>query len=340
MQPAIGLLVLGAAALLFRGQDARFKERVDVERVLLDARVLDGRGEPKLDLKPADFRVKVDGRPVPVESAFWVDATAPYAEGLSPEDAAPLRTDPAPPGRLIVFFFQKDLHPSRTPGLIRMIREASRLLDTLPARDRVAVASFDSHLKLWADFTEDRASVRRGIEHSILFEDRPPEILEGPFPSLAASFDPTAARQAATAETGLLVLAQALETLPGAKTMVFFGWGLGRMSGPLGVSMEPDYGPAAAALLASRTAVFSLDLTNADHHSLEVGLKQVALDTGGFYARTHESATSAITRLRQALQGHYVLVFERPPLPRGVHRVQVDLVGTSGEVLVKREYVD
>ena len=119
--------------------------------------------------------------------------------------------------------------------------------------------------------------------------------------------------------------------------MVFFGWGLGRMS-PLGVRMEHDYGPAAAALLESRTTVFSLDVTDADYHSLEVGLQQVADDTGGFYARTHDSAAGAMKRLRLALLGHYVLVFERPPLPRGAHRVQVDLVGMSGEVLAKRAY--
>jgi VWFA-related protein len=340
MPPAISFLALGAAALLLRAQDPRFKERVDVERVLLDARVLDSNGEPRRDLKPADFRVKVDGRLVPVESAYWVDAATPFAEGLTPEEAAMVGAQPVPPGRLIVFFFQKDLHPSRTLGLMRMVHEASRMLDTLYPGDRVAVASFDSHLKLWTDFTEDRESVRRGIEHSVLFEDRAPSIAEGPFPSLAAAFDPIAARRAATAEKGLLVLAEALRELPGAKSMVFFGWGLGRMSGSLGVRMEADYGPAASMLLESRTTVFSLDVTNADYHSLEVGLKKVARDTGGFYARTHEFPTSAMKRLRRALLGHYVLVFERPPLPRGEHRVQVDLVGVSGEVLARPHYVD
>jgi VWFA-related protein len=340
MTTAIPLLVLGALAL--NVQDPRFKDRVDVERVLLDvdARVLDLHGGARPDLKPADFRVKVDGRLVPVESVHWIDAALPYAEGVPPAEAAAVGAVPVPPGRLIVFFFQKDLHPSRTPGLLRMIHEASRMLDTLKSGDRVAVASFDSHLKLWTDFTEDRESLRRGIEHSVLFEDRAPEIVEGPFPSLAATFDPTAARHAGTAEKGLLVLAEALRALPGAKSMVFFGWGLGRMSGSLGVRMEADYGPAAAALLDSRTTVFSLDVTNADHHSLDVGLKKVARDTGGFYARTHDFPTSAMNRLRHALLGHYVLVFERPALPRGTHRVEVDLVGLSGEVLARPLYVD
>jgi hypothetical protein len=45
-------------------------------------------------------------------------------------------------------------------------------------------------------------------------------------------------------------------------------------------------------------------------------------------------------RLGRALMGHYVLVFERPPLPRGSHRVEVDLVGVPGEVFAKSQYVD
>jgi VWFA-related protein len=339
MPSSLGLLALGAAGLLLRGQDPQFKERVDVERVLIDARVLDGVAEPRRDLKPADFRVKVDGRTVPVESVHWGDAATAYAEGLPPEYASSVGASEVPRGRLIVFFFQKDLDGSRAPGLMRMIHEAWRMLDTLHPGDLVAVASFDSHLKLWTDFTSDRETLRRGIKHSVLFEERAPEIVEGPFPSLAASFDPGAAYRAATTEKGLLVLAEALGHLPGAKSLVFFGWGLGRLT-PLGVRMEHDFGPAAAALLDSRTTVFSLDVTDADSHSLELGLQNLAWDTGGFYARTHDSAAGAMRRLRVALMGHYVLVFERPPLPRGAHRVQVDLVGVSGEVLAKPEYVD
>ncbi len=332
-------VLLGLAVTLQQPQQAPYvMERVDVERVMLDARIV-GRDDPRPDLQPSHFRVKVDGRVVPLESVQWIDGATPYAEGLTPEYGSRVGAPPVPRGRLIVFFFQKDLEPSRTPGLIRMIHEASRMLDTLHSSDLVAVVSYDSHLKMWTDFTHDRVALRRAIEHSILFEDRPPEMIEGPFPSLAAAYDPTAARHAGTPEKGLLVLAEALRALPGAKTMAYFGWGLGRLT-PLGVRMEADYGPAAAALLESRTTVCTLDVTDADYHSLEVGLQQVAYDTGGFYARTHEFSATAMKRLRRALMGHYVLVFERPPLPRGAHRVEVDLVGVPGEVFAKPEYVD
>ena len=161
MTPVIGLVALGAAALLLRQQEPRFGERVDVERVLLDARVLDGRGEPRRDLKPANFRVKVDGRTVPVESAFWVDAATPYAEGLSPErrrDGRSRRSPGRAADRLLLpegpapdAHAGPDAHdprslahaghaPSRRPGGGRVVRQPPEAVDRLHGRpcDRAA----------------------------------------------------------------------------------------------------------------------------------------------------------------------------------------------------------
>ena len=90
----------------------------------------------------------------------------------------------------------------------------------------------------------------------------------------------------------------------------------------------------------NRAAVFSLDVTDADYHSLEVGLQRVAEDTGGIYLRTRLNPAGSLTRLKGALAGYYVLTFERPPGRRGAHRVGVRLVGRKGTVLAKSGYVD
>jgi hypothetical protein len=79
--------------------------------------------------------------------------------------------------------------------------------------------------------------------------------------------------------------------------------------------------------------VFTLDVTDADYHSLEVGLEQVSYDTGGFYAKTHLFQAQALRRLEGALAGHYVLVLEAPRLPPGPHRLRVRLRGREGTVL-------
>jgi VWFA-related protein len=324
------LPALAALAALAQADppQVRLREQVEVERILVEARVVDARGEPIGGLGPPDFRVRLGGREAAVESAYWVEGSAP----LPGEEALAAGAPDAPPGRLVVFFFQKDLERSRIGGLMKMTREAAAMLERLAPADRVAVLSFDSHLKLWVDFTTDRARARYALTHSILFGARPVAPGSDDEPSLGPSFDRVKARRAGTPETALLVLGEALKDVPGAKSLVFFGWGLGRFSAT-GVRLERDYEPARRALLDARTAVFTLDVTNADYHSLEVGLEQVSYDTGGFYAKTHLFQEQALRRLEGALAGHYVLVLEAPRLGPGPHRLDVRLAGRRGTVL-------
>jgi len=323
-------------------RDIRFRDEVDVERVVIDARAVDGRGRPLRGLTAADFQVKVDGQPVALESATWVSGAAPdeplpLVEG-GDGPAGDVVVGGLPRGRLVVLLFQKDFDSSRVSGLLRMQQKAVKFLETLDPEDRVAVLSFDTHLKLWQDFTGDRGRLRRVIQRSLFF-GKFPSGQSVDTPSLAAHFDFDAARRAAEPETALLLIAQALQPLRGLKSLVYFGWGMGRLAGSM-VLLDADYGPARQALLDARVTVFTLDVTDADYHTLEVGLEQVAADTGGFYAKTHLSATSAMARLEGALAGHYLLVFEKPPFRRGPHRVEVKLQGVKGDVLAKSSYVD
>src|SRR5262245_24761874 len=141
----------------------RFVERVDVARLIVDARVVDDRGNAVLGLTADDFRVKIAGKPVRVESAFW---SGSYPGEDAPLPGAPLEPDTSSPpvGRLIVFVFQKDLEPSRIIGLMRMLIEAQGVLHGLTPADRVAILSFDSHLKIWVDFTNDHERLRRILD--------------------------------------------------------------------------------------------------------------------------------------------------------------------------------
>lgn len=317
-------------------QDVRFRDRVDVESVVVDARVVDGAGRPILGLAPPDFRLKVDGQITAVQSVTWVADGAPADPAANA--AAVAAGVPAPPsGRLIVFFFQKDLESSRVMGFLSMLRRAREMLDTLADEDRVAVVSFDSHLRVWSDFTGDRARLRHVLDRSILFEPSatvdasatPPPVLR---------VEDGAARRAAAPETALLLLGDALAAVPGPKSLVLFGWGMGQWSPGFGVFLDRDYTPARRALVAARVTVFALDITNADAHTLEVGLEAVAEDTGGFYAKTHLFPGQALARLEGALAGHYVITFAKPALPRGEHAIDVLLVGRKGRVLARPTY--
>lgn len=346
---AAAVLVGPAAAVALHAHEPtpspppRFSDSIDVARVLIELRIVDRRGEPLLGLTARDVRVEVDGRPVEAESLEWVSTTPDLPEAPAPEVAAPETLAEAeallvpverPPraGRLLVLFFQKDLDRSRMPGLLRMRRRAAELVADLGPEDRVALLSFDTHLRFWLDFTNDRARVRRALDRFIM-EPRPRILDPGDPPSLAEHFDRARARRAGSMETALLVLAEALEPIEGAKSLALFGGGIGRLSGGR-VWLENDYAPAVRALKRARATVFAFDVTDADFHDLEFGLQAVAADTGGFYARTHNSAGAAMARLERALGGYYVLALPAPPT-RGTHALRVRLVGRAGEVMAR-----
>ena len=79
---AAGSIAVGQAQEPSASQD-RFTERVDVARILIDARVLDDAGRPVLGLNAADFEVTIDGTPVRVESAQWVGEQPPVSPHYS-----------------------------------------------------------------------------------------------------------------------------------------------------------------------------------------------------------------------------------------------------------------
>jgi VWFA-related protein len=329
---ALGLLLAAAGVAQ---EPPHVLPGVETSRVVLEARVTDSRGRPLPGLGPADFRLEVDGRRTPLDSVVWVAESPTIARAL-PTPGAPATT--ASPGRLVVLLFQKDFESSRLGGLLRAIRQAKDLIEPFSPRDRVAVLSYDSRLRLHLDFTGDLDAVRRILDESVLLR-WPRPIPPGEPPSLAAHLDREEARKAGSPEQALFALGRALLPIPGAKTVLFFGWGLGQLVGGI-VVPHHAYDDARAALDQARAAVFCLDVTEAAWHSLEVGLQQVAEDTGGQYFKVHENAAPALARVAAALSGHYVLTFEPPEGRRGEHRLSIKLAARRGTVLTRTRYVD
>jgi VWFA-related protein len=323
-------------------QQQPFIERVEVARVLIDARVFDDRGRPMSDLQPSDFLVKIDGKPVRVESAEWVGsgAGAPDAEG-APEGAPRRRTEiQAPLSRLVVFLVQKDLEPSRITGLMQMSRLADTLLRSLTRKDRVAVLSFDSRLRIWTDFTNDLGRVRAILADEVIRMHPRPAAASGDV-SLMTTLDLAAASRVYGIEDAMRNIAQSLERLPGAKSLVLLGYGFGRFDARSGsVILMDGYDEASAALQRARVSVFTLNVTQAHYNSLQAGLLTVSSDTGGLYASTFEFPTLAAQRVSHALAGHYVLFVEKPDLEAGEHRIEVRLADRDGAVMARSSYVE
>ncbi len=338
-------LVLLVVALLFAEKSKAtspptqepFEEAITVALETIVVRVVAGDGQPILGLVPDDFRVRVRGREIPVTAVDWVSANATVSdreEAVEPEEWRLSVPVAEPPGKLVVFFVQADLNPTRISGQLRLRPYTRELVASLAPADRVAVVSFDSHLKLWLDFTADREALLAAIDRALLYTPEG-EVARSSVPSLVATFDFAEARHAASPEQALEQTAKALSRLPGEKTMIYLGWGLGRF-GVGGVRMTPDFKPAVAALRKARVSVFVLDVTSADHHSLEAGLEGVAAATGGTYASTFRLPGLATTRLARSISGWYVLTIDREDLA-GIQpsEATVKLRNRRGEVLVR-----
>jgi VWFA-related protein len=299
------MLAIALCAVLAAPQ---LQETITVSRVVVDARVTEFAGEPITDLGAEDFDVRIGGKRAVVESVEWVpDIQSPgrlVGESSGRKEDAP---SSRPPGRLIVVFVQTDFARNtwRITGHMKFLQYADELLDTFAPEDRIAVFSFDSHLKFRLDFSTDRVAIRKAMRDTV-FIDRPPPPPMVPSPSLAAYLDRDKMRRAAQSETGLMLVANAMRSMPGPKTILLLGWGLGERTSS-GVSMRYQWRDARAALDAARVSLFALDTTDADYHTLEAGLIAAAEQTGGFYAKTHIFPRIAIERLQRTLSGHYEL---------------------------------
>jgi VWFA-related protein len=334
-------------ALLFAVQgSAQVQEHITVERIIVDARVTDDSGNPITGLKASDFRVRIDDKPAVVESSEWIPETAAARELASIDAAiADVNTSldqPAPRGRLLIFFYQTDFarNSARVAGQMQTVVSANDWLDWLDPEDRVAVFSFDSHLKFRLDFTNNKDHIKDAMQQAMLTNEPPwPRIV--PMPALAKRLDPAELRNAASPEAALIIVANALRPIPGPKSIILFGWGLGRLT-PMGVMMESKYFSARQALESARASVFSIDFTQADSHSLEVGLGKVAGDTGGFYAKTFHFPKIAVDRLQKTLAGHYELEVRKPDTKvRGTHTIEVDVPSQRrATILARSTYVD
>jgi len=320
-----------------------FVERVDVSRVLIDARVLDDRGHAVLDLGPEDFTVDIDGDAVRVESVEWIEGgERDVKDVLADTDDEGARTHAARPseGRLIVVLVQKDLEPKRVTGLMVMLKVIEPLLQQIRPTDRVALLSFDSRLRIWTDFTNDVEHVRSLLQKHLLMR-LPPPVIASEGPSLVARLDLDSRKRTDDFERSLQMIGEALEPLPGAKSVVLLGYGFGRFDPRTwGATMMPSYDDARTALQQARASVFSLNVTQANFNSLQVGLQNVSAATGGFYASTYEFPALAMERVVHALRGYYVLFVDKPGTKAGQHRIDVHLTRRDGTVFARSSYVD
>jgi VWFA-related protein len=319
--------------LLAASAQQPYRERVDVPRVLMDVRVVDGSGKPVTGLAARDFSVRIDGQAAAVDNVEWVSASS----NAEPTIASSPATPEPHGGRSIVLLYQKKPDLTEVEGLMRLRHDVAAFAKIVSPNDRVAVLSFDTSLHLWLDFTSDVQRVRQLMEHDLLV-GKPP-VAVGAGSTLTDSLSPAVQRASDTIEKSLRLVGEALNPLPGAKSIVVFGYGMGTWLPAFGVvQMAADYEATFFALQRARVSVFCVDLTKADYHPREEGLRLIAEDTGGAYMQSHIFTTAVFDRLADALSAHYVLFVVPPDARQGARTVDVTLMHRKGTVIAKRAY--
>jgi len=346
---------VGSLAVAQQPSPTPVQEFVTVTRVEVTLHATDKLGNVIPGLKKEDFRLFVDEQPVTIESVEWAGAPngVPGAEAASaPAPASPGET-PAPApyssdrGRLIVLLFQTQIEGLKDEGLMRVKRLALDFADTLSPNDRAAVLLAGSRLWLTQDFTSDRKAIRAAISRVPKKEDVTAASAPAGEPSLVAGLPLETVQAATSPEKALAALGRALRPLPGSKAVLFFGWAVGKWNAlaPVGdyhmgrIDYSKDYEAARKALSEAQAPVFTLDVSGGPHQ-LQEGLNALSFETGGFYMPTYQFPRAAMRQVGEAIKGHYVVVFRKPDLPKGAHKIRIDRMRGDWQLLYRQDYDD
>ena len=330
------------------------QERVTVERVVVTGRVIDRFANPIPGLEAKDFRLRVDGRDAPIESVEWIpplsqpdrQTVVSTTASEAPEADLPPRRPPpagqatsAGPSRMVVMLFQWEIAGQKDTGFVRMMRQAERMVESSAPDEKIAVLAFGSSLRLLQDFTNDHAALRDAIEaiRSWRFQGRPPAAAGS---SLAAEIAGCGHRN--SIRKAVVCIGSALQAFPGSKTLLFFGWGIGR---PKRDSWFVEYPAMIEAISKARTSVFVLDVSDG-HHWLDTSLELLAADTGGLFNggciyEMMYCADLARLKTQRAIEGGtYELVFRDPAMAHGWHEIEIQLIGRDGIAAFQQWYHD
>jgi hypothetical protein len=334
-------------------EKARIQERVTVDRVVISGRVIDRFANPISGLVAGDFRLRVDERDATIESVEWIpprprseqspvvaktEVEALESDFASKGSAPAGQPTLATPFRTIIMLFQWEIAGQKDTGFVRMMRQAERLVESSDAEDRIAVFGFGSSLKLLQDLTTDHAALLDAIEavRSWKLRSRPASA-SGPTLSTAVAD----CQQAASIQKAIVCIGKSLQTLPGPKTLLFFGWTIASRRNPPRV----EYREMVEAIGKAQTSVWVLDVSDGKH-TLASGLARLALDTGGLYNggciyETMYCADLIRLKVHRAVEGGvYELVFRDPAFTPGWHQVDITLTGRGGTALFPRWYRD
>ena len=145
-----------------------FGERIEVNTVNVDVRVLDKSGRPVTGLQRGDFTLLEDGKPVAITNFDAVvhqanaagTAPKPMESGVSPA-AAPSSPPARDAASWVLFVDDVYIHPAHRTRVLNQLR--TFLTSELSPGDQVMLATYDHGLRVRLPFTTDRAALDRAL---------------------------------------------------------------------------------------------------------------------------------------------------------------------------------
>ena len=333
---AVLIALLGAALPTFAQQQPALTEQIDVNAVLLDVIVTDSKGNQILGLSPADFVVKENG----VEQALdSVDYFTNRRLLDAREESAPFKVERVREERYFIFFFDKPQDAGFLFDRLNNARHAVRdfIRNDMKEGDQVAIAGHDVRLKIYTDFTTDKAQLERALEDSARFGKG---ITDGQTPILKTIGKNSMMKKTGTVYQALALLADATQGIRERKNVVLFSPGIAdinerQMAGML-VERSRYLDEAIYSLNAANMSVYGVqlmqqgqdaDLSSPLYHQR---LSEISSSTGGKYFQFNTSFAPAIDQVEETNAGYYLLTY-RSQKKRGVRGFQKVEVSVKGQ---------
>jgi VWFA-related protein len=347
----ITLLVVAALPLFAQQPQPSpqtFGEKVDVNLVQLDAVVTDSRGNQMLGLLKDDFIVHENGQVMPVDSLDYFTSRRLIN---APESAAAFKVERVHDERYLIIFFDKV-----TPGvgidgeLIRARNDVARFLDErVRAEDHVAIVGHDVRLKVYSDFTSDRAQIHRALNDASSFglglRTKP---AAGSGPSILRNIDlDRMINKTGTVYQALDLLGDALRPIHARKDVVLLSPGIvgpdEEVRGGIVVNRSRYYDPMIESLNSADVTLFPISLQSGGINVPEYAnqnLASMASDTNGKYYRLHTSYTTPLKLIEKQTAGYYLISYytKKRPGEHGFQKVSVELHNPEFKVSARRGY--
>lgn len=325
-------------------QEPALAEEVEVNLVLVDATVTDRSGNQILGLDKNDFIIKENGE---VQEVASLDYFTNRRLVTGPEDQAAFKVERVREERYFVLFFHKFLAPPSSLNfqsqLIRARQGAIDFIENeLLPEDKVAIAGFDSRLKMFADFTSDKNVLRKALSDATSFSNGITKAPAYATPELSIMQNIDNRRmmyKTGRIYDGIALLADALPEVAARTVMVLFTPGIGEVSdtNPNFLdNQETWYAPMLHALNRKNVSVYAVNLLrDTGLYLQEQTLSRLASETGGEYFRGFVGFETPLREIENVNNGYYMISYYTDKPQRGTGYQKIDVALKNPEFRVK-----